>query len=283
MSKQVIALLLSIGMLFCMSSCDIAVRQAGDASGSSTSDGAESVASVNEESAHIHSYIAETCTSPKKCIACGETIGNALGHNFSPATCTSPQICNRCGEPNGDPLGHDYAAATCFLPQTCTRCEETLGEALGHEYVEDICFRCGEVDPDSLPVKLKELFVVDSRSYDIVDSFTDSFGNDYVDVYTYYNYWSDSEANSIHNLNGKYSAFEGSIVAETNTDLRDTLTFTIFVDGEVKYTKTGFTKITGKVDFSVDVSGGTLLTIKVTHSKSVNGTIGIVDAQLKKR
>lgn len=289
MSKQVIALLLTIGMLLCFSSCDIAVRPADDVSGSNTTEGAENVTSEKEESVHIHSYVAATCTSPKMCTSCGETIGDALEHNFLAATCTNPQICSRCGETSGDPLGHDYDAATCTLPQTCIRCDKTEGEPLGHEYVDNICFRCGQVDPDSLPVALEELFVVDSSEkmysgyhYDS-GSFTDSFGNVYDGVHLYRKVY--NEQYSIHNLNGMYSVFEGSIVAASYTNSKPTYIIRIYVDDVLMYSETGFTKTTGKVNFSVDVSGGTLLTIKVSQAGSMGDydmDVGIVNAQLRK-
>ena len=35
----------------------------------------------------IHKYISATCTSPKLCVYCGNTIGNALGHKYIAGEC----------------------------------------------------------------------------------------------------------------------------------------------------------------------------------------------------
>ena len=114
---------------------------------------------------HTHTFLDATCDSPKTC-ACGETAGVALGHQFAAATCTSTQICDRCGGIGEPELGHDFAAADCTTPQTCARCGRVEGEALGHDYVDTKCSRCGKTDPDSLPVGLQELFLIDSAYYD---------------------------------------------------------------------------------------------------------------------
>ena len=68
-------------------------------------------------------------------------------HVWSDATCTEPQKCE-CGETQGEALGHDMAPATCIAPATCKNgCGLTEGEALGHTYVLDICLVCYDVRP----------------------------------------------------------------------------------------------------------------------------------------
>lgn len=77
-----------------------------------------------------HTYEDATCTTPKTCSRCGDTIGSALGHDWSAATCTAPKTCSICGATEGDALSHKYI--TCMVCQEktyCTRCKT--------------CARCG--------------------------------------------------------------------------------------------------------------------------------------------
>lgn len=238
---------------------------------------------------HTHSYSNATCTSPKKC-SCGATAGTALGHQFSSATCTSPQICSRCGATSGNSLGHSYSAADCSSPKTCTRCGQTSGSALGHNYVNNKCSRCGKVDPDSLPVRLNSLYLIDRsfgnswHKYEYTNSaFTDSFGNVYDGAHCYIGVT--SEQYSTHNLDEQFSNFTGSIVATPRTSTAGTYSISIYVDGVLKYSKAKFSKTTGKVDFSVDVKGGRTLTIKACMDSGhgdLNMDIAVVNAQLTK-
>lgn len=110
-----------------------------------------------------HIWVDATCTMPKYCEICGETEGNALGHEkWSEATCIEPKHCVSCGETEGNALGHEkWSEATCTEPKHCVICGETDGEALGHvegewtltkeETLSDvgveeiICTVCGEV------------------------------------------------------------------------------------------------------------------------------------------
>ena len=59
----------------------------------------ETNAANSTESAHLHSYVAATCTSPAMC-SCGATSGSALGHSYSNGK------CSRCGssDPNYNPI-----------------------------------------------------------------------------------------------------------------------------------------------------------------------------------
>ncbi len=209
-----------------------------------------------------HNYAAATCTAPQICTRCEATKGEPKGHFFAPATCTSPQICKRCEMPQGEPAGHNYLDATCLTPSTCSACGVTYGDPLGHTYADNICIRCQQVDPDSLPsVNLGALHVIDSYKSDWSNnSITDSFG----DTYTGGRYRYDvgySNPFSTHNLRKEYAIFSGSIVCAQY--MKGSATLTIYVDGIEVYRSPQFSKTTGKIDFSVDVTGGQQLTIKV--------------------
>ena len=60
----------------------------------------------------------------------------------------------------------------------------------------------------------------------------------------------------------------------------------IYVDGVLKYSKTGISKTSGKVNFNVDVSNGSMLEITAGKEGYPSGDyhqeIGIVNAQLTK-
>ncbi len=92
---------------------------------------------TNTQETCNHVWEEATCTTPKKCSACGTTSGSALAHDWSAATCTTPKKCTACGESEGAELGHEWENATCTNPKTCSRCNKIDGYALGHTEVTD--------------------------------------------------------------------------------------------------------------------------------------------------
>lgn len=48
-----------------------------------------------------HQWVDATCTEPKTCAACGETVGEALGHKWKNADYDHPKTCTVCGETEG--------------------------------------------------------------------------------------------------------------------------------------------------------------------------------------
>ncbi len=88
---------------------------------------------------HEHIFSQATCTEPAACEKCGDTYGEALGHDFSDVTCTLSKTCNLCGITEGEALGHTYRDASCTTPATCLRCDAIKGEPLGHNLTEATC------------------------------------------------------------------------------------------------------------------------------------------------
>ncbi len=62
-------------------------------------------------------------------------------HTYLDATCTEPQMCY-CGETKGEALGHNWIEATCISPKTCKVCSVTEGTTVDHEYVDGVCKYC---------------------------------------------------------------------------------------------------------------------------------------------
>ncbi len=69
-------------------------------------------------------------------------------HEFKPATCTEPRSCEICLQTVGTALGHNWKNATCKAPKTCTKCGRTEGEKSGHNYYNGYCSDCNAKDPD---------------------------------------------------------------------------------------------------------------------------------------
>lgn len=65
-------------------------------------------------------------------------------HIFTDATCITPKTCIECEKTEGEALGHCFLDATCELPATCEICGETEGEALGHTIEVGKCSNCNE-------------------------------------------------------------------------------------------------------------------------------------------
>lgn len=135
---------------------------------------------------HQHSFKPATCTEPEICAECGETRGEALGHDWIAATCTAPKTCSRCGETEGLPVSHSFGdeeivqAASCTEPgkarKVCSVCgasSEREIPASGHT-ATIYCETCGE--PTIVLCAVGEWYDVDGISIR-VDSITDSPDN----------------------------------------------------------------------------------------------------------
>lgn len=110
---------------------------------------------------------------------------------------------------------------------------------------------------------IDKLFLVDSNDFEQKSEvFNDSFGNSY-DGYFYFSHVGDSEDFALFNITENCSTFSGSIVSSQKTGSNEQMVAMIYVDDVLKYTSPTFGKSTGKIDFSVDVSGGKKLNIKV--------------------
>ena len=85
----------------------------------------------NSGGTHQHVYYDATCTAPKTCKICKDTLGSAKGHDWTGATCSAPKTCKSCHETVGDKAEHTWQKATTTTPKMCSECGVTEGEPLG--------------------------------------------------------------------------------------------------------------------------------------------------------
>lgn len=202
-------------------------------------------------------------------------------HMFSHASCTEASTCS-CGEVKGEPLGHDMTEATCLELAKCKVCGFTQGELADHKYMDGCCEVCGAVDPDSIPVGLHEVAVIDSEygyKYNS-GSMKDNFGNTYVG----YHFFKENNniASAIFNINAEYSKFVCDIVLDESTYKADSA-IQIYVDDNMVFEKSGITKTTGIVHVEVDITNGKQLKIVgVENNFSSSYVASLVNAQLYK-
>lgn len=62
-------------------------------------------------------------------------------HEWSEATCTEPQVCSICGQTQGEALGHDVQEWTVDKEATCSEKGSRSG----------VCTRCGETVSEDIP------------------------------------------------------------------------------------------------------------------------------------
>lgn len=128
---------------------------------------------VTEPTPCEHKGGAATCTEAAICEICGESYGEALGHDMSEATCTEAAACKRegCDYTEGKALGHKNGFTASVQPtcteegisssQYCTVCQEVFVEAIvipakGHAWVDATCTNpktcdvCGETEGDPI-------------------------------------------------------------------------------------------------------------------------------------
>jgi len=119
---------------------------------------------------HSHDWEDADCETPKTCLDCGETKGEALGHDWEKATCIKPKTCSECGETKGEALGHTWKDATCYAPKTCANCGLKEGSALGHKWKEATCSSpmtcsaCGKESGDIADHSWKEATCTNPKS-----------------------------------------------------------------------------------------------------------------------
>lgn len=144
--KRFFAIILCICMLSVLIGCN----------GSDASTSTNNNATAEDGNSECeHSYADATCTTPKTCTICGDTIGGTSSHTFGEysvvknPSCkekgTKERTCSACGEKETvsiDMTDHTWKNATCAAPRTCTVCGKTEGNTIPHSKVPDANWKC---------------------------------------------------------------------------------------------------------------------------------------------
>jgi len=125
-----------------------------------------------EETPCQHDWKNATCTEPKTCKLCGQTEGEALGHNYFGGTCT------RCGAVENVGHIHSFTHTVISVPTceavgitlySCNSCYYSYTvatKATGHKFVDGTCTVCGKVileDGSSVTVTDESVEVIISK------------------------------------------------------------------------------------------------------------------------
>ena len=216
---------------------------------------------------HEHVWLEASCTVAKVCTECGETEGEALGHNWKEATCTSPMVCVRCRETEGEPLGHDWLSATDLRPSSCAACGTVTGRSLGYDLTW--CTVLGDSNGQS--------------SKDIcAGDWWDTYGNLYEDALRFwvadFGNWNEEEYIQ-YDLGGQFAQLELTIAPEENSESNTRGKILIYCGTELLYESDWVTDTTQPVYASVDVRGCQEIKI-VCRTDSNDFHYCIVDAML---
>lgn len=179
---------------------------------------------------------------------------------------------------------HIPTVATCVEDSYCEDCYESLSPALGHDYQDGACTRCNDIDPDSLPVELHELHVIDNGPWYKYSEevLTDTFGNSYAGYHLFAE--DATKAFAVFNMNKEYKKFSCDIVVNDERYSELDASVFIYVDGKQVFQKNGITKRTGPIHVEIDVTGGQQLEIVgMDNNYSYSEVMCIVNAQLFKQ
>lgn len=86
-----------------------------------------------------HEWIDATCTSPRTCSKCTDTIGIPLKHDFVQTSCLEPRVCSLCNEQTLEGIEHTWVSNGCTEPRTCSVCSLSEEIVVGHKWSESTC------------------------------------------------------------------------------------------------------------------------------------------------
>ncbi len=94
-------------------------------------------------------------------MTCGETEGEALGHEWMEATCSAPQTCKNCKITEGTKLEHDLNSKG-----KCKNCKEQVGIELTWSNYKDYFIYTGEFG-DGKRSKTVSIALKDPSKYEV--------------------------------------------------------------------------------------------------------------------
>lgn len=126
-------------------------------------------------------------------------------------------------------------------------------------------------------VRLKDLAQVDPFYYEVLEPFTDSYGNLYE---TGYQFDASNNAYAVYGLQGEYTSFSGVIVCSESTGSGADMSMMIYKDDELIDTITNINKqVETKEIGPYDIRGARRLTIKTSNNGDYpNGWCYLVNA-----
>ncbi len=136
--------------------------------------------------------------------------------------------------------------------------------------------------------ELRDLVLVASNNYEYkAEEFKDSFGYAYDEAYVYIpsnSIHKEFTAYSVHNPDKKYKTFSGSVVVSEKADQSASFAVEIYVDDALFYETGGFSKTTGKLDFSIDMEDAKKLEIVVygPSNDTIKKDVALVNVSLSK-
>ena len=129
---------------------------------------------------------------------------------------------------------------------------------------------------------LDELKIVDSRFYNTINNFTDSYGSNYNMSYELAGSCINANAFVVYSLQGQYEEFSASIVTgdKTNSDINVNLY--IYIDDKLIDTITGIKKQTERIDIGpYNIIEARKLTIEEVADEGLYAYVYLVDAYVK--
>ena len=155
--SRILSLILALTLLFSMAACGTDME-----SGPSTEDASIATKATTDRTEPStepetgptvaptqDTEMEEPTEAPTETTTAPTTAPTVHSHKFSAATCTDPKICATCGQTMGEPAGHIWKAATCLSASTCTTCGKTKGSTTDHDYDDGKCSFCGKKDPNA--------------------------------------------------------------------------------------------------------------------------------------
>ena len=135
---------------------------------------------------HEHSWIDANCTSPKKCEICGQTEGEALGHNYVDGICSS---CNQASPEDDSATKQKYEEAMELInSRNYEEAREILSEIVGYKdsaehlkhfyWMPTLIYTYDEEDIDQFTVEY------DSTKRSITITHTNNY-EDFIETQTY--------------------------------------------------------------------------------------------------
>lgn len=222
----------------------------------------------------------------------GKSQANSHTHSWQNATCSTPKICTICGETVGSEIGHQWADATYAAPQTCTVCGTTTGSKLRVEpvYLNELSYfnKYGKVyyhDNQNANYENNEDWRDLNTPGHIKQQVCDNHGN----VFTYGIHMDGDQLGPYfitYDLGGKYTTFSGWCVlpdykAGSSDSKNYSKYFEIYCDGRLVFTSNTMKNGSISQYFEIDITDIEVLTIQYPPTTGPNDLAVLCDGRIE--